>query len=146
MLDRASPFLKEYLEGAVSENRDLRAPRELKALSAKTQETNGKLNPAQTRERAHIISDATDVVVGKHWEDEDLAPNQVTKNWLDRLDKLLNTATTGNAQKFDPALYDELTANIRGQLGSLDADSNERFNAIVAKYSDRLEPETNIGP
>ena len=85
-------------------------------------------------------------MIGTHWEDEDQASDKVTKHWLDRLDKLLNTATTGNAQKFDPALYDELTANIRGQLGSLDADSNERFNAIVAKYSDRLEPETNIGP
>ena len=146
MLDRASPFLKEYLEGAISENRDLRAPRELKALSAKTQEPNAKLDPAQTRERAHIISDATDAVVGKHWEDADLKGDDVTKNRLDRLDKLLNTATTGNAQKFDPALYDELTANIRGQMGSLDADSNERFNAIVASYSDRLEPEINIGP
>ena len=54
--------------------------------------------------------------------------------------------TTGNAQKFDPDLYDEVTANIRSQMGSLDAGSNEQFNAIVAKYRDRLEPEINIGP
>jgi len=146
MLKRASPFLKEYLEGAISENRDLRAPRELKAVSAKTQELNAKVYPAQTRERAHIISDATDAVVGKHWEDADLKDDDVTKNRFDRLDKLLNTATTGNAQKFDPALYDDLTANIRSQMGPLDAASNEQFNAIVAKYSDRLEPEINIGP
>ena len=84
------------------------------------------LNPAQTEEGAHIIGDATDAVVGKHWEDSDLSGNDVTKNRLDRLDKLLNTATTGNAQKFDPALYDELTANIRSQMGSLDPAANER--------------------
>ena len=139
-----SPLLKDALKQAISENRSLRAPRELKALSAKMQE--GKLNPTQKNEAAHIIGDATDAVIGTHWEDEDQASDKVTKHWLDRLDKLLNTATTGNAQKFDPALYDELTANIKSQMGSLDPATNKEFNDIVAKYSDRLEPETNIGP
>lgn len=139
-----SPLLKAELKQAISENRSLRAARELKALSAKMQE--GKLNPTQKNEAAHIVGDATDAVTGTHWEDEDQASDKVTTHRLGRLDKLLNTATTGNAQKFDPALYDELTANIRSQMGSLDPATNKEFNDIVAKYSDRLEPETNIGP
>ena len=128
----------------------MRAPRELKALSAKMQE--GKLNPAQKNEAAHIIGDATDAVTGKHWEEAGLSPDMVTIGRLDRLDKLLKAATkssdgvTRNAQKFDLGLYDQVTANIRSQMGSLDAAKNKEFNDIVAKYSDRLEPETNIGP
>ncbi len=103
MLDRASPFLKEYLEGAISENRDLRAPRELKALSAKTQEPNAKLNPAQTRERAHIISDATDAVVGKHWEDADLKGDDVTKNSARSVGQAVKYCNDGKCSKIRPS-------------------------------------------
>ena len=137
----ASPFFKDHFERAISENRDVRAPRELKALSAKMQE--GELKSTQKGEAAHIIGDATDAVVGKHWEDEDLGPDQVTKNRLERLDKLLKAATTGNAQKFDPSLFDKLTAKIRSEM---DPAAIKEFDDIVAKYSDRLEPEINIGP
>ena len=141
-----SPHSKDRLEKAIRENRALRAPRELRALSAKMQETNNKLNSAQTREGTHIIADATEAVTGRREEDSDLPPNEVTKNQLDRLNKLLDAATktedgvTGNAKKFDPALYDQLTDNIRGQMGQLDPDSNASFDTIVASYRDRLAP------
>jgi hypothetical protein len=148
ILDRfAAPDLKKHLEQAICENRSLRAPRELTALSAKMQAINHQLNRAQTKEAAHIIVDATDAVTGKREGDSDLAPNEVTKNKLDRLTKLLDAITTrvdgvtGNAQKFDPVLYDELTNNIRAQMGSLDAANNESFDTIVASYRDRLAPE-----
>lgn len=142
-----SPHSKDHLEKAIRENRALRAPRELRALSAKMQETNNKLNSAQTREGTHIIADATEAVTGRREEDSDLPPNQVAKNQLDRLNKLLDAATktedgvTGNAKKVDPALYDQLTDNITGQMGQLDPDSKASFDTIVASYRDRLAPD-----
>lgn len=106
ILDHAAgPLQRDHLAGAINENRGLRAPRELRALSAKMQE--GKLNPTQKSEAAHIIGDATDAVTGKHWNEADLPPDLVTTFRLDRFDKLLEYATTtsdgvtGNTQKFD---------------------------------------------
>jgi hypothetical protein len=140
ILDRArSPHLRDHLEQAICENRSLRAPRELTALSAKMRATNHQLNHAQTKEAADIIVDATDAVTGKREGDSDLAPNEVTKNKLDRLTKPLDAITT--RVEFDPVLYKQLTSNIRAQMGSLDAANNKSFDTIVASYSDRLAPE-----
>jgi len=150
MLDHAAGPQRDHLAGAISENRGLRAPRELRALSAKMQE--GNLNPAQKSEAAHIVGDATDAVTGKHWDEAGLSPDLVTIGRLDRLDQLLEAATkssdgvTRNAQKLDLGLYDQVTANIRAQMGSLDAASNKEFDDIVAKYRARLTPEINLGP
>jgi hypothetical protein len=140
ILDRArSPHLRDHLEQAICENRSLRAPRELTSLSAKMRATNHQLNHAQTKEAADIIVDATDAVTGKREGDSDLAPNEVTKNKLDRLTKPLDAITT--RVEFDPVLYKQLTSNIRAQMGSLDAANNKSFDTIVASYSDRLAPE-----
>jgi hypothetical protein len=120
------------------------------ALSAKMQE--GNLNAAQKSEAAHIVGDATDAVTGKHWDEAGLSPDLVTIGRLDRLDQLLEAATkssdgvTRNAQKLDLGLYDQVTANVRAQMGSLDAASNKEFDDIVAKYRARLTPEINLGP
>ena len=147
----ASPHLKDHLEQAILENRSLRAPRELGALSAKMQETNHKLNPAQTREAAFIIADATEAVTGKREGDGDLPPEQVTKNKLDRLTKLLATVTTrvdavtGKAQKFDPGLYDQVAGKIKAEMGPLDEASNQSFDAIVASHRP-VDAELNFGP
>ena len=144
----ATPFLKGYLAEAISQNRGLRAPGELKALSAKMQESHDNLNRDQKIEAAHIISDATDAVTGNH-SDEAGLPLDVVR--LGRFEKLVDAATTsngvtGNAQKFDLDLYDQVTANIRSKMGVLDADSNKQFDDIVAKYRARLTPEINLGP
>jgi hypothetical protein len=91
-------------------------------------------------------------VTGKHWDEAGLSPDLVTIGRLDRLDQLLEAATkssdgvTRNAQKLDLGLYDQVTANIRAQMGSLDAPSNKEFDDIVAKYRARLTPEINLGP
>jgi hypothetical protein len=112
----------------------------------------GKLNPTQKSEAAHIIGDATDAVTGKHWNEADLPPDLVTTFRLDRFDKLLEYATitsdgvTGNTQKFDLGLYDQVTTNIRAQMGSLDATSNKEFDDMVTKYRERLAPQINLGP
>jgi hypothetical protein len=141
ILDGATPpSRKRLLEEAIQENRSLRAPRELKALNQMTAATQRKLNAAQVNEGRHIIADATDAVTGKREGDDDLTREQVIKNQLERLTKLLD-GVTGEAQKFDPILYGQLIDNIRAQMGRLDPADNASFDTLVRKYSERLAPD-----
>jgi hypothetical protein len=146
ILDHASGPQRKRVQEAINQNRGLRAAREARALSAKMQETNGKLNQTQKSEAVHIIGDATDAVTGKHREDDNLPASLITTMRLDRFDTLLDAATTdyGNGQKLDLGLYVQLTDNIRAQMGALDADSNKDFGDIVAKY--REAAPINLGP
>src|SRR5262245_49577874 len=59
----AHPHLRDHLEIAVCENRSLRAPRELIALSQAM--AKHQLNNSQISEGRHIIADGTDAVTGK---------------------------------------------------------------------------------
>ena len=139
ILDKAEhPNERDQLEKAICENRSLRAARELIALS----QTKAKhpLNNTQTSEGRHIIADGTDAVTGKREGDDDLTREEVTKNQLDRLSKLLETITTrvdsvtGQVHKFDKDLYNQLTENIRATMGHLDPANNQSFDDLVTKY------------
>jgi hypothetical protein len=138
-LDQAEhPNERDQLEKAICENRSLRAARELIALS----QTKAKhpLNNTQISEGRHIIADGTDAVTGKREGDDDLTREEVTKNQLDRLSKLLETITTrvdsvtGQVHKFDKDLYNQLTENIRAKMGHLDPADNQSFDDLVTKY------------
>jgi chaperonin cofactor prefoldin len=139
ILDHAGhPHERDQLEKAIHENRSLRAPRELIALSQTKAKHN--LNPTQAKEEGHIIADGTDAVTGKREGDDDLTRKEVTKNQLDRLSKLLETITTrvdsvtGEVHKFDTDLYNQLAENIRAKMGHLDPANNQSFDDLVTKY------------
>jgi hypothetical protein len=147
ILDHAkTPLLKSYLAEAINENRGLRAPDELKALSVKIQmqAKNGGLHPAQKIEATHIIKDTTDAVIGQHWDEAGLLPDLVTTVRLGRLDQLLD-GVTGTAEKFDVDLFDQVTANIKSKMYGPNENTKE-FDEIAAKYRARLAPQINIGP
>jgi hypothetical protein len=139
ILDQAAhPHLRNHLEIAVRENRSLRAPRELIALSQAM--AKHQLNNTQISEGRHIIADGTDAVTGKREGDDDLTREEVIKEQLDRLDNLLKTITTrvdsvtGEVHKFDKDLYNQLTENIRAKMDHLDPANNQSFDDLVAKY------------
>jgi hypothetical protein len=139
ILDQAAaPHLRDHLEKAVRENRSLRAPPALIALSQAM--AKHKLNDAQAKEGRHIIADATDAVTGKREGDDDLTREEVIKKQLDRLENLLKTITTrvdsvtGEVHKFDKDLYNQLTENIRAKMDHLDPANNQSFDDLVAKY------------
>jgi hypothetical protein len=139
-----SPHLKGHLEDAFRENRSLRAPRALIALSQA--KATKPLNGTQAKEGLHILADATDAVTGKREGEDDLTPEEVTKNQLGRLTKLLDTITTrvdsvtGKAKTFDRDLYGQLIDNIRAQMGHLDPANNESFDTLLKQYRERLAP------
>jgi chaperonin cofactor prefoldin len=140
ILDQAGhPHERDQLEKAICENRSLRAPRELIALS-QAMASKHRLNDTQAKEGRHIIADGTDAVTGKREGDDDLTREEVVKKQLDRLDNLLKTITTrvdgatGEVHKFDKALYSQLTENIRAKLGDLDPANNQSFDDLVRKY------------
>ena len=128
----ATPDLKSRLARAVHENEGLRATHELIVLS----QTTKPLNADQIKEGRHIIADATGGVIGRREGEED---QEVTRNQLNRLETLLKTITTredsaGQVQKFDRGLYNELTENIKAQMGHLDPNDNRRFEELVTEY------------
>jgi hypothetical protein len=135
------PLLKSYLAEAINDNRGLRAPGELKALSVRmhSQASKGVLSSAEQIEAANIIDDATDAVMGQHWDETGRSPDALTTGRLRRFDRLLDAATTPSEdiEKLDLDLYDQVTSNIRSKMYPPGADSTA-FDKIVATYRARL--------
>jgi hypothetical protein len=131
ILNRAAGALdKGLLQSAINDNRRLRLPGELAAL---TERMADPWYPADENEAAAIYADAADGVAGKRLDETGLSSDEVTTIRFHRLDEILK----GRKREYDicdDGAYARMIKKIRPQMGQLSPASDRKFYDIVRRH------------